>query len=117
MVKMTTKNNFIGKWRITEMSAWDKEYFDEEVPAYIKIEKNSMGNFHFGYVQGQIDGKIGKHQDGKYFEFTFDGSDNGGGDDVSGSGWIKLRDDNHAEGEIKFHLGDDSTFQLKRIKK
>ncbi len=84
---MTSKNNFIGKWRITSMSSWDKEYFDEEVPAYIKIEKNLMGDFHFGYVQGQMDGRITKHQD-----------------------------ENHTEGEIKFHFGDDSTFQLKRMK-
>ena len=99
------------------MSTWDKDYFDEEVPAYIKIEKSSRGNFHFGYVQGEMDGRIIKRQDCEYYEFTFDGNDYGGGDDVSGSGWIKLKDDNHAEGEIKFHLGDDSTFQLKRMKK
>ena len=111
------KKDFIGKWRITEMSAWDKDYFYEEVPAYILIEKNSPGNFHFSYVQGQIDGRIVKRGGEELFEFTFNGMDNGGGDDVFGSGWIKLKDDNHAEGEIKFHLGDDSTFQLKRMKK
>jgi len=113
---MNFKQSIIGKWRITEMSAWDKDYFDEEVPAYIKIEKNIMGNFHFGYVQGQMDGRILKRQDCEYFEFTFDGSDNGGGDEVFGSGWMKLKGKNNAEGEIKFHLGDDSTFQLMRMK-
>ena len=117
MVKMTSKNNFLGKWRITEMSAWDRDYFDEEVPAYVKIEKNLSGEFHFGYVQAEIDGRTVKRQTQEYFEFTFEGNDYGGGDDVSGSGWIKLKDENHGEGEIKFHLGDDSTFQLKRMKK
>ncbi|OGP02019.1 MAG: hypothetical protein A2Z91_06415 [Deltaproteobacteria bacterium GWA2_38_16] len=111
------KNDFVGKWRITEMSTWDKDYFDEEVPAYIKIEKNLMGNFHLGYVQGEMDGRIIKRQDGEYFEFTFDGNDYGGGDDVSGSGWMKLKGKNNAEGEIKFHLGDGSTFQARRIKR
>ena len=110
------KNDFVGKWRITEMSTWDKDYFDEEVPAYIKIEKNLMGNFHLGYVQGEMDGRIIKRQDGEYFEFTFDGNDNGGGDEVSGSGWMKLKGKDNAEGEIRFHLGDDSTFQIKKIK-
>ena len=51
-----------------------------------------------------------------YFEFTFGGVDNGGGDDVSGSGRIKINNKISAEGEIKSHLGDDSAFQLKRIK-
>lgn len=110
------KKDFIGKWRITKMGAWDKEYFDEEVPAYIKIEKNLMGNFHFGYVQGEIDGRVVKRGGDEFLEFTFDGNDYGGGDDVSGSGWMKLKGKNNAEGEIKFHLGDDSTFQLRRMK-
>ncbi len=111
-----SKKDFFGKWRIIEMSSWDKDYFDEEVPAYIKIEKNMMGDFHFGYVQGEMDGRVVKRQEGEYFEFTFDGVDNGGGDDVSGSGWIKLNGKNSANGELKFHLGDDSTFQLKRMR-
>ncbi len=113
---MTLKQNIIGKWRITEMSVWDKDYFDEEVPAYIKIEKNLRGNFHFGYVQGEIDGKIVKRGGEEFLEFTFDGRDNGGGDDVSGGGLITLKKENIAEGEFKFHLGDDSTFQARRMK-
>ena len=112
--KMTFKQKIIGKWRITEMSTWDKEYFDMEVPAYIKIEKNFTGDFQFGLVSGQLDGRIVKRQDGKYLEFTFDGNDEC--DPASGSGWMKLKDDNYAEGEIKFHLGDDSTFQLRKMK-
>ena len=114
-VKMALKNDFIGKWRITEMSAWDKKYFDEEVLAYIKIENSLMGDFHFGYVQGQMDGRITKRQDGNYYEFTFDGNDEC--DPAFGNDWIKLKEGNHAEGEIKFHLGDNSTFQLKRMRK
>lgn len=108
------RNDFIGKWRITEMSEWDKEYFDEELPAYIKIEKTLMGNFHFGYVQGQMDGRIIKRQDGECLEFTFEGNEEY--DPVSGSGWVKLQGRNAAKGEIRFHLGDDSTFNLKRVR-
>lgn len=111
------KKDFVGKWRITEMSTWDKEYFDEDVPAYVKVEKGLMGDFHFGCVQCEMDGRIVKRQEGEYFEFTFEGSDYGGGGDVLGSGWIKLIDKSHAEGEIRFHLGDDSTFRATRMKK
>jgi len=112
---MTEKNKFVGKWRIISMSEWDKEYFDEEVPAYIKIGKNLIGDFHFGYVQGQIDGRIIKRQDGKYLEFTFDGNDECY--PAFGSGWMKLKDEKNTEGEIKFHLGDNSTFQARKSKK
>lgn len=93
----------------------DTEYFDEEVLASIQIGKNLMGDFHFGLVSGQIDGRIVKRQNGECFDFTWDGNDEC--DSASGSGWIKLKDENHAKGEIKFHLGDDSTFQAKRMKK
>jgi hypothetical protein len=113
--KMASKNKFIGKWRITSMSEWDKEYCDMEVQAYLNIEKNLMGDFQFGLVSGQIDGRIVKRPDGDCFDFTWDGNDEC--DPASGNGWMKLKDKNNAEGEIKLHLRDDSTFQAKRMKK
>jgi len=109
-----TKNKFIGKWRITGMSEWDNEYFDMEVPAYIKVKKNLMGDFQFGLVSGQIDGRIVKRHEKEYFDFTWDGNDEC--DSACGSGWIILKDENNTEGEIKIHLGDSSTFQARRIK-
>ena len=112
---MELKNKLAGKWRITSMSGWDKEYFDEEVPAYIQIDKNLMGEFQFGYVKGQIDGGIVKRQNQEFFEFTWEGS--GECDPASGSGWIMLKDESNADGEIKIHLGDSSTFQAKRMRK
>ncbi|MFH1711122.1 MAG: hypothetical protein ABH840_02310 [Nanoarchaeota archaeon] len=114
---MTFKQQIVGKWRITGMSAWDKDYFDEEVPAYIQIEKNLSGNFHFGYVQAEIDGRVFKLGNEEFFEFTFEGYDSGGGNDNSGSGRIKPVGKNNAEGEIRYHCGDDSTFTLRRMKK
>ena len=30
--------NYSGQWRITEMSQWDSEYLDMDVPAYIAID-------------------------------------------------------------------------------
>lgn len=39
-----------GKWRITEMEMWDRDYFDMEVEAYIKISPNNearnLSNFN-----------------------------------------------------------------------
>ena len=112
---MPQKNKFIGKWRITSMSGWDRKYCDMEVKAYLKIEKNLMGDFQFGLVFGQIDGRIVKRSDGECFDFTWDGNDEC--DPTSGSGWVKLKGENNVEGEIKLHLGDHSTFQAKRMKK
>lgn len=52
------RGDFVGNWRITEMEAWDVEYFDMEVPAYLTIRKDLSGEFQFGLVQAQLDGKI-----------------------------------------------------------
>ncbi|MEW5896665.1 MAG: hypothetical protein AB1668_03165 [Nanoarchaeota archaeon] len=114
---MTFKKQIIGKWRITSMSEWDKDYVDEEVAAYIQIEKNLCGDFHFGYVQAEIHGRIAKRGGEEFFEFTFDGYDAGGGNDESGSGWIKLTGKDKAEGEFNFHQTDSSTFKLRRMRK
>jgi len=42
---MINTSQFIGDWRITEKEAWDREYMDMEVPAYIRLEENGLGEF------------------------------------------------------------------------
>ena len=37
------------------MEEWDREYMDEEVPAYIRFEKKGLGEFQFGLLKGFID--------------------------------------------------------------
>ena len=37
------------------MSAWEDEYLDEEVEAYIEFNEEGCGSFHFGYVRGVMD--------------------------------------------------------------
>lgn len=105
-------NEFAGIWHIYEMSEWDKDYFNMEVQAFIKIEKSGRGKFQFGLVCGSMDGRIINHPDGKRFEFTWDGNDEC--DDASGSGWIMMKGANAIEGEIRIHDGDSSAFKAKR---
>jgi hypothetical protein len=107
-------NNILGKWRITNMSGWDADYYDMDVPAYIEISKGGGGHFQFGLVRGEIYGKVIKYPDGNRFRFTWEGYDEN--DPLSGSGWIKTEDNSKAIGEFHIHRGDDSDFQAKRIK-
>jgi hypothetical protein len=44
-----------GRWRIVSMSAWEDDYLDEEVEAFIEFEEKCGGSFQFGYVRGLID--------------------------------------------------------------
>jgi hypothetical protein len=105
--------NFIGLWHITEMEMWDEDYINMEVQAFIQIEENHLGHFQFGLVSGQIDGEIEKAGDEERFYFTWEGADEM--DPASGSGWLRLIDQNRGEGKIKFHLGDSSLFWIKRV--
>lgn len=115
---MKIKNlDFVGLWHIYEMETWDEEYFNEEVRAFIKINSDKTGEFHFGYVQAQMDGKIKKTSEGEVFEFTFDG--NAEFDPAQGRGWIKIKEDNKKiiEGEFFFHMGDSSKFLARSVEK
>ena len=99
-------------WRIIRMSEWDDDYVNEEVKAFVKIEKSGIGEFHFGFVHGFICGELKKDKENMIFDFMWEGNDEC--DSVNGDGWLKMTDNNHAEGKIRFHGGDVSKFWVKK---
>jgi hypothetical protein len=101
----------IGNWRITGMEVWDADYFDMEVPAHITIRNDLTGEFQFGLVQAQIEGKTESMNAASRLVFTWSGFDEN--DPVSGRGWFKATGD-QAEGWISIHLGDESGFTAVR---
>ena len=105
---------FSGTWHIYEMEAWDEDYFNMELQAYIKINNKGIGEFQFGLVRGKIDGEVIKEDETEVFEFTWEGTDEY--DPDSGAGRMKLIDNDIAKGKIMFHLGDNSEFSAKRFK-
>ncbi|NMO08220.1 hypothetical protein [Methanobacterium subterraneum] len=104
----------MGTWHIYEMELWDEDYFNTEVQAYIEINSSNRGYFQFGLVSGRIDGEVVFYAGGERFEFTWDGNDEC--DPASGSGWVRMKEEDFLEGEFRIHLGDDSTFLAKRAK-
>jgi hypothetical protein len=96
------------------MEMWDEDYFNEDVQAYIQIKNDGIGEFQFGYVRGDIDGKNVKYTDGVRFEFSWEGADEL--DPISGCGWVKLKDKDTIKGEFRIHHGDDSTFLARKPK-
>ncbi|MEA3559625.1 MAG: hypothetical protein U9R75_10260 [Candidatus Thermoplasmatota archaeon] len=107
-------NEIVGAWHIQEMSEWDPEYLNMEVQAFIRIDKNSKGEFRFGLVSGQISGGFEKDTECERFKFTWEGNDEG--EYVSGDGWIRAKDDEFAEGEIRFNSGEISLFITTKVK-
>ncbi|HCW90454.1 MAG TPA: hypothetical protein DHU56_10455 [Marinobacter sp.] len=40
------------------MEVWDQDYVDMEVPGYFRIGSDGTGQFQFGLVSGNIDGRV-----------------------------------------------------------
>ena len=98
----------VGKWRIVEMELWDTDFLDLVEPAHILLEAKGGGEFVFGAVRGGLDCRYSR--DG--VSFTWQGFDEM--DPASGAGSATLDETGALTGEIRFHLGDESTFKARR---
>lgn len=62
-----------GRWSITEMELWDKDYIDLVEPGYIKFEDYNVGEFVFGTINGFIDYRLTKEGGAEKAEFSWSG--------------------------------------------
>ena len=111
MGKAKPKNWIVGRWLIESMEQWDRESIDEEVRGYFEFDAKDSGDFQFGYVQGQIDYRLGERDGKPAVEFTWDGHDEM--EAAQGRGWMVL-DGEELVGRLFIHFGDDSGIVLKR---
>ena len=109
--KAKPESPFTGRWHIVSMSAWDDDYLHEEEPAYVEFDDRGGGQFHFGYVHGDMDCRLGTRDGAPAVEWTWDG--NAEMDPAQGRGWAVLKGD-ELHGMIFFHGGDDSEFVATR---
>ena len=112
--KTTTQNPFLGVWNIDSMTTWDEDYFNEEVRAFIEFRDKGRGEFHFGYVHGDMDCRQTERDGESAVEWTWEGNDEM--DSVQGRGWAVLKG-NELHGMIFFHRGDESGFVAKKSKR
>jgi hypothetical protein len=106
---MSTKGHpLLGKWRITSMELWDADFIDLLGPGYIRFDADCRGEFVFGAVQGGLDCHFGLDD----VDFTWEGSNEM--DHACGDGDAELEEDGTLTGEIRFHLGDESSFTARR---
>jgi trans-aconitate 2-methyltransferase len=111
--KKKPKSSFLGRWHIVLMSAWDEEYLNEEVQAFIEFEGGEKGEFQFGYVRGIMDYREGTRDGQPAVEFSWEGGDGADGTPLTGRGWAILRE-SELHGMIFIHLGDESEFVAER---
>ncbi|HOW71083.1 MAG TPA: hypothetical protein PKY77_10820 [Phycisphaerae bacterium] len=113
MPRRLERNEFLGRWRITEMEMWDQDYLDMEVKAFILFEGNGIGQFQFGLVRGCIDYRPSERHGKPAVEWSWESSDEC--DPAMGRGWAVLETPEMLAGRIFFHQGDDSSFKAKRM--
>ena len=102
-----------GRWRIVSMSAWEDDYLDEEVQAFIEFEEKGGGSFQFGYFQGLIDWRLTTRDGEPAVQWSWEGGDGADGTPLTGRGWAVLKDGG-LHGEFFIHDGDDSEFVATR---
>jgi hypothetical protein len=113
MAKSKARSVFTGTWHIVSMSAWDDDYVNEVVQAFIKFERSEFGSFQFGYVVGSTDPRETTRDGKPAVEFSWEGGDESDGSPFSGRGWAVLEGE-ELKGMIFIHGGDDSEFVAKR---
>lgn len=101
--------SLIGRWRIVEMSGWDRDVIDMVEPGFIQFTKKGTGELRFIAVHAWLDCRPAKRDGRPGVEFSWAGTDER--DQVSGRGWAYLVDDATVEGHLFFHMGDDSSFR------
>ena len=69
----TTKSLLIGKWRLTELSAWDADYLDLVAPAFIEFGRQGDGEMRFGALEAALECSYAQTS----LDFTWHGSDEG----------------------------------------
>jgi hypothetical protein len=111
MAHSKPKNWLVDRWLIESMDQCDRDFIDEEVRGYFEFDAKGSGDFHFGYVQGNIDYRLGERDGKPTIEFTWDGNDEM--DPAQGRGWLVLEGE-ELRGMLFFHQGDDSGIVLKR---
>jgi hypothetical protein len=98
----------VGRWRITWMEMWDQSFVDAEVEGFVRFVEDGSGEFHFGYVHGDINDQETERNGRPAVVFSFEGNDEM--DPCSGRGWA-FRKGDRIGGKLAFHRGDESKFK------
>jgi len=109
-----TRPKIAGKYHITWMEQWAKDFLDLEVQAFMQIKPDGTGEFQFGLVIGSMDCRFTERDGKPAVEFSWEGQEEVT-HSLCGRGWAVL-EGNELKGHLFIHDGDESAFKAKRIK-
>jgi hypothetical protein len=109
-----------GKWAVVELPTMADDYLALTPDPHVLITHTEFerfsATFQFGAQQGEIDGRVEEvWPDAAAIFLTFVGTDEG--DEISGAaGDVAYHaKDGTITGTLRYHLGDDLPFVLKRV--
>ena len=100
-----------GRWRIVETELWDQETLDLVVPAYIRFDRQGVGEMQLIAIGASIDYRVETRDGAAILEFSWSGFDEM--DATSGRAWARI-DGDTMRGKLFIHQGDESTFVARR---
>lgn len=107
---MKVPHEFAGRWRITQMSAWDQSAVDLVGPGYFLFTEGEDGEFSFCALKGWMECRFSYRT--PLVEFTWQGRSEG--DDVFGRGKVEFETPDIGYGEIFIHGSEESRFVIER---
>ncbi len=111
-VEQNDASPLTGRWRITAMSAWDRDHLDVDGPASIEFDAHGGGAFRFVLVHGDMDCRLATRGRRPAVEWTWDGRVKE--ELAHGRGWAVLKGGG-LRGMIFFHQGYESEFVATRM--
>ncbi len=94
-----------------ETELWDQEALDIVVPAYIRFDRQGLGEMQLIAIGASIDYRVEKRDGASVLEFSWSGFDEM--DATSGRAWARI-DGDTMRGKLFIHQGDESTFVARR---
>lgn len=105
------RSSIEGRWRIVEAELWDRADLNLAVPAYMRFNRNGLGEMELISIAASIDYRI-EQRDGVFvLEFSWSGFDEM--DATSGRARARI-DGDTIRGKLFIHEGDESTFVARR---
>jgi hypothetical protein len=101
----------VGRWRIVQTEVWDPDALHLVVPAYIRFDRDGLGEMQLIAIGASVDYRVANGLDGPVVDFSWSGFDDG--DPTSGRGSATVNGDT-MRGRLFIHQGDDSAFVARR---
>ena len=107
---MAKKSPILGQWLIIRRERTSGVNVRAKAGMFMRFASNGFGEFEFAGFSGFIDYRLVEREDKPAVEWSWQGNEDGEGEEVSGRGWAVLEDNGKLRGRLFVHDLDDLGF-------